>query len=88
MIPAPMRAQGAALYFLTLNFISGTLGPTSVALFNDRVFGRENIRYSLVVVPAIGMTITLSTASPQGSACLSTNALESIGNAGCATIDS
>ena len=59
IIPAPMRAQGAALYFLTLNLVSGALGPTSVALFNDHVFGRAQVRYSLVAVSAIGMTVTL-----------------------------
>ena len=59
IVPAPMRAQGAALYFLTLNLVSGALGPTSVALFNDRVFGRAQVRYSLVAVSAIGMTFAL-----------------------------
>ena len=59
MTPPPLRAQGAAIYFLVLNLISGTLGPTSVALFNDHVFGRSGVRYSLVAVPAIGMTIAL-----------------------------
>jgi MFS family permease len=59
MSPGPMRAQGAALYFLVLNLVSGTLGPTSVALFNEHVFGRAGVRYSLVAVPAIGMTVTI-----------------------------
>ena len=59
MIPPPMRAQGVALYFLVLNLLSGTLGPTSVAVFSDHVFGPANVRYSLVVVAAVGSSVTL-----------------------------
>jgi MFS family permease len=59
MSPPALRAQGAAVYFLVLNLIAGTLGPTSVALFNDHVFGPAGVRYSLVAVPAIGMSLTL-----------------------------
>lgn len=58
MAPSQMRAQVAALYFLTLNFFAGVFGPTSVAWFNDHVFGKDNVRYSLVTVSAIGMTCT------------------------------
>jgi Arabinose efflux permease len=59
MYPAPIRAQGAALYFLVLSLLSGTLGPTSVALFTDHVFGRAGVRYSLAVVAAVGSSITI-----------------------------
>jgi MFS family permease len=55
MTPTPLRAQGAALYFFLLNLVSGILGPTSVALFTDHVFGEAEIRRSLVAVNVIGM---------------------------------
>jgi MFS family permease len=60
MVPAEMRAQGAALYFFALSLISGTLGPTIVALFTDHVFGKEHVAYSLAVVAAGGMLVTLA----------------------------
>ena len=60
MAPAHLRAQGAALYFFVSSLLSGVLGPTSVALFTDHVFGRDGVRYSLAVNTAIGMAITLA----------------------------
>jgi MFS family permease len=61
MVPPELRAQGAALFFLLLNLISQTLGPLSVALFNDHVFGRgEGVRYSIAIVTAVGMVLTIA----------------------------
>jgi MFS family permease len=60
MAPPSLRAQGAALYFFSLSLLSGTLGPTSIALFTDHVFGREGVRYSLATMTAICMTIALA----------------------------
>jgi MFS family permease len=57
--PTPLRAQGAALYWFLLSLISGTLGPTSVALFTDHVFGRDGVRYSIASVNAIGMVAVI-----------------------------
>jgi MFS family permease len=57
--PTPLRAQGAALYFFLLSLISGTLGPTALALFTDKIFGKENIRYSFVAIDVIGMTLAI-----------------------------
>ncbi|HEY6825570.1 MAG TPA: MFS transporter [Gemmatimonadaceae bacterium] len=59
MAPPNLRAQGAALYFFVSSLLSGILGPTSVALLTDHVFGHDGVRYSLAVNTAIGMTITL-----------------------------
>jgi MFS family permease len=59
MAPSTLRAQGAALYFFVLSLISGTLGPTIVALFTDHVFGRTHVGYSLVVVSGAGMLVAL-----------------------------
>jgi hypothetical protein len=60
MAPPSLRAQGAALYFFVLSLLSGTLGPTSVALFTDHVFGRDGVRYSLATMTALGMVIALA----------------------------
>lgn len=58
--PAPLRAQGAALYFLVLNLVSAALGPSAVAWTTDYVFRDESaLRYSLVVVNVLGMTLAL-----------------------------
>ena len=61
IVPAPIRTQGAALYFLLLSLVSGSLGPTAVAFFTDSVFGDpQSLRYSLVLVNAIGMLLTMA----------------------------
>jgi MFS family permease len=58
MMPNPLRAQGTALYFLVVSLVSGTLGPTAVALVTDRVFGDDAaLRYSLSIVSATGMLL-------------------------------
>ncbi|MES2524071.1 MAG: MFS transporter [Gemmatimonadota bacterium] len=59
-MPSRMRGQGGALYQLVVNLVSGALGPTSVALLTDRVFGDEaSLRYSLALCTVVGMTLTL-----------------------------
>ena len=61
IVPAPIRTQGAALYFLLLSLVSGSLGPTAVAFFTDSVFADpQALRYSLVLVNAIGMLLTMA----------------------------
>lgn len=61
MAPMRLRAQSAALFFLLLNLISQTVGPTSVALFNDHVFGRgAGVRYSIAIVNVVGMLLTIA----------------------------
>jgi len=60
MAPPHLRAQGAALYFFVVSLLSGTLGPTFVALFTDHVFGRDGVRYSLATMTGICMAITLA----------------------------
>ena len=43
-----------------LNLVAGTLGPTAVAFFTDRVFRDPlALRYSLAVVNCIGMIATI-----------------------------
>lgn len=59
MVPRELRAQGVALFFLVRALISQTLGPIVLALLNDHVFTNERIRYSLLVVNVVAMTIAL-----------------------------
>lgn len=59
--PPAIRTQGAALYFFVLSLVSGALGPTAVAFFTDTVFRDPlALRYSLVIVNVIGMTLTIA----------------------------
>jgi hypothetical protein len=64
MMPSALRAQGTALYFLGVSLVSGTLGPTAVALVTDRVFGNDAaLRYSLSIVSAVGMGLAAAVLS-------------------------
>lgn len=59
--PANMRAQITALYYFTLNLIGLTIGPTTVALLTDYVFGNEADLYkSLAVVSFTSCVIGLA----------------------------
>jgi MFS family permease len=60
MVPAPLRAQGVALFFLVMALVSQTLGPTAVGLLNDHVFAADGIRYSLLVVAVVAMTLAIA----------------------------
>ena len=61
IVPAAIRTQGAALYFFVLSLVSGSLGPTAVAFFTDRVFHDPlALRYSLAIVNVIGMLLTIA----------------------------
>jgi len=60
VMPQRVRAQGAALSLLTVNLISGVLGPTAVALLTDHVFGGPlGLRYALSTVTVIGMAVAV-----------------------------
>jgi hypothetical protein len=49
--PNQMRAQVSALYYLVVNLIGLTVGPTGIALFTDRVFRDDAmLRYSVLSV--------------------------------------
>ncbi len=54
MMPPAMRGQASAIYLFIVNLIAMGLGPTSVGFLNSKVFGDENMKYSLVTVGAIG----------------------------------
>jgi MFS family permease len=52
--PNQMRAQASALYYLVVNLIGLTVGPTGIALITDRVFRDDAmLRYSILCVAAL-----------------------------------
>jgi len=58
--PAAMRAQIVAFYYMCISLAGLMLGPTTIALLNDNVFGEAGIRYSMALLPALyGLPIIL-----------------------------
>lgn len=52
--PPSMRSQVIAMYYFVLNAVGFFVGPTSVAVLTDYVFGDESqLRYSMLVVAAV-----------------------------------
>lgn len=52
--PNQARAQSSAMYYLVVNLVGLTLGPTGIAVFTDYVFGdTAALRYSVACVSAI-----------------------------------
>jgi MFS family permease len=47
MMPNQMRGQAAALYLFVVNLIGIGLGPLTVGMLNDFVYGEDRIHYSL-----------------------------------------
>lgn len=55
LVPGPYRARMAALFLLVVTLLSGVLGPISVALATDYLFGDDHaIGWSLALVLAVG----------------------------------
>jgi MFS family permease len=60
IMPNQVRALASSIFLFILNIIGIGLGPTSVALFTDKIFQDENaIRYSLVCLFIIGGVVNL-----------------------------
>ena len=56
IVPAPMRAQGIAIFFFVLTLISAGLGPLGVAAITDFIFRDDAaLGYALATVNIIGM---------------------------------
>lgn len=52
--PNQMRAQASACYYLVVNMLGLTLGPTGIAIFTDYVFkDTDALRYSVASVSAL-----------------------------------
>jgi len=61
IVPASMRAQGAAVYFFVLSLVSSTLGPTVVALITDHVFHADAaVGWSLAITNVVGMAAAIA----------------------------
>ncbi len=53
IVPANIRAQMVALYYMAISLTGLFLGPSLVGLLNDRVFGVEGVRYSIALLPLL-----------------------------------
>jgi MFS family permease len=51
--PSTMRGQIVALYYMCMSIAGLMLGPTSVGLLSDYVFGADQLRYALALPPLI-----------------------------------
>ncbi len=51
--PSEIRGQTVALYYMAISFAGLGIGPTSVGLFSDLVFGNEHLNYAMAAVPAL-----------------------------------
>ena len=51
--PAAIRAQTVALYYMTISLAGLFLGPTTVGYLSASVFGEDNLRYAVAVLPAL-----------------------------------
>ena len=52
-VPTEHRGMAAALYYLLIGLFGMTLGPLTVALLSDNVFGTEGLRWSLGTVALV-----------------------------------
>jgi MFS family permease len=60
IVPASMRAQGAAVYFFVLSLVSSTVGPTAVAAITDYVFHADAaVGWSLAITNVVGMAAAI-----------------------------
>ncbi|MFQ5635622.1 MAG: hypothetical protein ACE5G3_09890, partial [Gammaproteobacteria bacterium] len=51
--PGQIRGQVIALYYIVISVAGLMLGPTSIGLLNDHVFGEQGIRYATALVPLL-----------------------------------
>lgn len=59
LAPGHLRARLVALYFLVANLIGLGLGPTSIALATDHVFGSDSaLRYAIALVTALALPLS------------------------------
>jgi MFS family permease len=53
IVPSAMRGQIVALYYMSISICGLMLGPTSVGLLSDYVFGPDGLRYAAALPPLI-----------------------------------
>ena len=51
--PGQIRGQTVALYYMAISMSGLLLGPTTVGVMSDHVFGNEGLNYAAAAVPAI-----------------------------------
>ncbi|MEM9570468.1 MAG: MFS transporter [Pseudomonadota bacterium] len=57
--PAQIRGQVVALYYMAISLSGLFLGPTGVGFLSTNVFGEDNVKYAIAVLPVIFGTIPL-----------------------------
>lgn len=66
-----IRGQTVAMYYIAISLAGLLLGPTSVGLLNDLVFGEQGIRYSAALVPLVfGLPVLLFLGSIRRAYCV------------------
>lgn len=53
IIPADTRGRTVALYYMSISFFGLGFGPLTIGVLNDYVFGADNLRYSMALLPLI-----------------------------------
>jgi MFS family permease len=51
--PGEIRGPTVALYYMVISLSGLLLGPGTVGLLSDQVFGNENLNFAAATVPAI-----------------------------------
>lgn len=51
--PGEIRGQVVAMYYIVISIAGLMLGPTSIGLMSDFIFGEPGLRYAVALVPAI-----------------------------------
>ena len=51
--PGEIRGQVVAMYYIVISIAGLLLGPTSIGLMSDFIFGEAELRYAVALVPAI-----------------------------------
>lgn len=58
--PGAIRGQVVAMYYIAISMAGLLLGPTTIGVLNDLVFGEAGIRYSAALVPLVfGLPVIL-----------------------------
>lgn len=58
--PGEMRGQVIALYYVVISLAGLFLGPTTVGILSDSLFGEENLRFAVACVPLVfGLPVLL-----------------------------
>ena len=60
MTPGEIRAQVVAFYYMAISLTGLLLGPTTIGILNDQVFGELGLKYSMALLPFVyGLPVLL-----------------------------